>query len=220
MLTWNGHKHTLKPRVRTTGAPTSRRRVATILARALHPQDAGGPHARMRALPTSPSMMTGSITSASISTSDFLRRRCLRARLSRRSRRCSQQPSLFIRRHQEHITHEKSRVVIVIISNIRRRIGHIYEPLVAFLLKQSSGHRCTGTNLRRVEQPTERPIRLQTLTRQKKIRRNRSGVMCGLARDVTLQARSSRRGENVSRNRLLSLSQRQHWLLNIRIALR
>src|SRR6266536_4381749 len=99
-----------------------------------------------------------------------------------------------------------------------RRIRKIDDPTFTFLSEQTTRHRSTGTNLGRIQQPAEGPVRLETLTCKEKVRRDCPCIVRRLAGNMTLQTRSSR-GKHLSGHELLLISQRLEWLFDIRFLL-
>jgi len=81
--------------------------------------------------------------------------------------------ALLVRRHQEHVANKQLCVVLLICADTRRRIRQIHHPTITFFPEQSCWHRRARTDLSRIKQPAERPIRLEPLACQQEVWRNR-----------------------------------------------
>src|SRR5436305_5575351 len=144
---------------------------------------------------------------------------CRRRRRSRALRRCTRsQLALLVRRQQEHVAHEKLRMIaVIIIESFGRRA--IEDHALALFPEQPRWHRRSRTYLLRVEQPAISPLRLQALAREQKIRRGLVNDIV-IVRDVALQTWSARRCEQLAREESLLVCQRLKLLAYVRLLLR
>src|SRR5947209_14808733 len=120
----------------------------------------------------------------------------------------ARQHELLLGRQLEHIPDQQIRVVLCVALDTRRQ-RPAKDPVVPFLAEEARGHGCAGDNAGRIEDPAERPGRLQPLARKQEVRRRGVFVVRRVASGVALQAWCRRAGEELPRYGAFGVGQ---WL--------